>query len=165
MYTTWSPVTAFHYSGMHRGNQWCSRIWDFPFPACLVRWIFKSSKTSFLVSDCLIVEHRRISSSESILDSDSCCIRLDFYISGVISTTRNLVSDSLIVERVTVVAVIRFPNRNRRLLASILDCLRSFCSSSHRFYDRGITQSFASKTFSSAQSSIIRRCAIEISRL
>jgi hypothetical protein len=126
---------------------------------------FKSSTTSFLVSDCLIVEHRRISSAESLLDSDFCCIRLDFYISGVISTTRNLVSDSLIVERVTVAAVTRFPNRNRRLLASILDCLRSFCSSSHRFYDRGITESFASKTSSSAQSSIIRRCAIEISRL
>jgi hypothetical protein len=102
---------------------------------------FKSSKTSFLVSDCLIVEHRRISSSESLLDSDYCCIRLDFYISGVISTTRNLVSDSLIVERVTAVAVISFPNRNRRLRASIFDCLRSFCSSSHRFYDRCETQS------------------------
>jgi hypothetical protein len=126
---------------------------------------FKRSKTSFLVSDCLIVEHRRISSSESLLDSDYCCIRLDFYISGVISTTRNPVSDSLIVEQVTVVAVIRFPNRNRRLLASILDCLRSFCSSSHRFYDRCVTQSFASKNSSSAQSSIIRRCVIEISRL
>jgi hypothetical protein len=127
---------------------------------------FKSSKTSFLVSDCLIVEHRRISSSESLLDSDYCCIRLDFYISGVTSTTRDPFSDSLIVERVTVVAVIRFPNRNRRLFASILDCLRSFCSSSHRFYDRCcVTQSFASKNSSSAQSSIIRRCAIEISRL
>jgi hypothetical protein len=64
----------------------------------------KSSKTSFIVSDCLIVEHRRISSAESLLDSDSCCIRLDFYISGVILATCNPVSDLLIVEHVTVVA-------------------------------------------------------------
>jgi hypothetical protein len=67
--------------------------------------LFFTEKTSLLVSDCLIVEHRRISSSESILDSDYCCIRPDFYISGVISTTRYPVSDSLIVERVTIVAV------------------------------------------------------------
>jgi hypothetical protein len=45
-----------------------------------------------------------------------------------IPAEHNPVSDSRIVERVTVVAAIRFPHRNRRHIASIKACFRSFCS-------------------------------------